>query len=310
LVLLAVATLAAFAVFAWRVPIFSALKSSYLLNLSLPYGFFVARCVAAIASRGAAWPRLLAPLAVLGAAGVTAAVFTPGLVLARRADNPRMAAVRAYFGDYDRAASVYRSALAVATGGSDRPIWLREALAAVELEAGRTASALGLYRSTFHLTVQESPHVERRGSPWVANRLAVAAALDGDRSEARSLLDAALAAEAVPELLVNRGALRALAGDMAGAEADLRRALELDPQLAAAWHDLAWVLERRGDAPRAESARVRGATLARRAPRGFPHGVGDGFHLNGQRFMLVLAPAGSGAPLALYRPARARVPPS
>ena len=43
--------LAAFAVFAWSVPIWSALKSSYLLGLSLPFGVFLARGIEALRRR-------------------------------------------------------------------------------------------------------------------------------------------------------------------------------------------------------------------------------------------------------------------
>jgi len=76
------------------------------------------------------------------------------------------------------------------------------------------------------------------------------------------------------------------------------------PALAPVWRNLARVFELRGNTGEAARAAKNARQLAGRAPRGFPYGVGDGFHLNGQRFMLVL----EGDGLALYRPARARRP--
>lgn len=97
--------------------------------------------------------------------------------------------------------------------------------------------------------------------------------------------------------------MKALAGDLVGAEADLREAIVRTPTLYPAWRNLARVLELRGG-QEAVQAVATARQLANRAPRGFPYGVGDGFHLNGQRFMLVLEENG----LALYRPGRARGP--
>ena len=82
----------------------------------------------------------------------------------------------------------------------------------------------------------------------------------------------------------------------------MRAALDGAPELAAGWQSLAWVLERSGNPGSAATALAAGRRLASAAPRGFPYGVGNGFHTNGQRFLMVVGSEG----LALYRPARAR----
>ena len=95
-------TLAAFAFFSWQVPIWSALKSSYLLGLSLPYGVFLARFAEALAARPL-WLRGVLPL-LLGAVSLCAvALEIPGVVLPRRADAPATGAVRFSFGEYESA---------------------------------------------------------------------------------------------------------------------------------------------------------------------------------------------------------------
>jgi hypothetical protein len=50
--LLSVATLGSFALFAWRVPIWSALKASYLLGLSLPFALLLCRAIEELLERG------------------------------------------------------------------------------------------------------------------------------------------------------------------------------------------------------------------------------------------------------------------
>ncbi|MBW1688830.1 MAG: hypothetical protein JRS35_27695, partial [Deltaproteobacteria bacterium] len=71
-------------------------------------------------------------------------------------------------------------------------------------------------------------------------------------------------------------ALRAAQGDLVGAEADLRAALGLAPEMVPAWSNLARVLERSGRAAEADSAWRRAADQACRAPRGYPYGLGTG----------------------------------
>jgi len=302
LVLLTVANLGALAVMAWRIPIHSLLKASYLLLLSLPTGFFLARALDALADR---WSRPLAWLAgasIVGGALTAALFFTPRLWLPRNGENARMAMVYVHFGSWERALSILEAPLArSAARRSARQVWLREALAGVLLQSGDAAGARAAYEEVMAHPAPESPQLEPRSSPWLVNRWAVAAALSGDRVAALAGLDAALADGPLPELLMNRGALRALAGDLLGAEADLREATVRMPALAPAWRNLARVLELRGG-QKAVQAVATAQQLADRAPRGFPYGVGDGFHLNRQRFMLVLEENG----LALYRPGRAR----
>jgi tetratricopeptide (TPR) repeat protein len=298
--------LCAFVGFAYRVPTFAALKATYLLNLSAAYAFFLARAVAALAARPS-W-RIVCVSAVTAPALVAAGAYARGPG-AFPDETVQMAPVRAHFGDWQGASAIYHRELAVAVAPGDsaaprrNPFWLMEMVGAMELLGENAARAYAIYDESFQQRpIDESRGVVRgRGSPYVVNRLAVAAALAGDRARARELLDAVLADHSLPEPLSNRAALLALAGDLPGAEADLRAALEMQPGLAAAVHNHAWILERRGDA-RADTLFDEARRAAERAPRDYPYGAGDGRGLNTQRFMLVL----EGAGVELYRPARAR----
>ena len=306
MVVLAAGNVAAFAIFAWTVPIFSALKASYLMYLSLPVGLFVAR-VAAAPPRAIAVARGAIVVVVFMLVSVFVAVaFTP--VIPRAGENAGMGKVRAYFGDYEGARATLRGELARAGGGilrararsSGRLLSLKEALASVEIEAGRPAHALALYTEARAMERPDSPFVEERFQ--MLSCAAVAAALAGRNGEARRLLDLALAEGDFAEALVNRGALRALDGNLRGAEADLRRALELSPRLPSAVRNLAWVFTRKGDAEAGARELARAEQLARAAPRGFPYGIGNGLGLGSRRFTLIL----EGDRPALYRPARTR----
>jgi tetratricopeptide (TPR) repeat protein len=302
MVLLTALNLAAFAGMAWRIPIHPLLKSSYLLQLSLPYGFFLALALAQLAAR-ASRPAAGAAAAGIAAAALASAVAWLPQRIPTRPENARMARVHAYFGDTGRAVGILE---AEQSPYPARRLLLLETRAAFLLEGGRAGDARQAWSDALAAKRPPSHHLEKRGSPWLAGRWAVAAALEGHIDAAARRLDAALAREPLPELLVSRAALRARVGALAGAESDLRRALAAAPDLAAAWINLAWVLGRRGDAQAAERASREAARLARRAPRGFPYGIGDGFHLNDQRYLLVLA----GEELGLYRPARARGAPA
>jgi tetratricopeptide (TPR) repeat protein len=91
--------------------------------------------------------------------------------------------------------------------------------------------------------------------------------------------------------LANRGALRAAEGDPAGAVADLRAALALDPELVPAWLDLAAALSASARDAEAREAAARAAAQACRAPHGYPHGVGTGEALEwgvGRRGLLLV----------------------
>jgi len=280
LLILSAAVLAAFAVFAWRVPIWSALKASYLLGLSLPYAVFTARSAEALASRAARWQRAAVPAVVAAVSLSAAVVATDGLVLPKRADAPATGAVRFYFGEYDEARRIYGR---LANSARYPVPWL-ENLAAVDLADGRTEPARRLYARAVRLA-------RSRGlsDPYRQGRLAVATALDGDPEGALRLLDAALAETPLPELLANRGAIRAVRGDWAGAEADLRAGLALSSAMVPAWRNLAIVLERRRDGDAGGRARERAAREACRVPRGYPYGVGTGEVLEwgvGRRWLL------------------------
>jgi tetratricopeptide (TPR) repeat protein len=278
LLLLAGATLASFAVFAWRVPIWSALKASYLLGLSLPYAVFVARAVEGIAVAGPVWWRA-GPPALFGAVSALAAIVAlEGVVLPRRADAPATGAVRFYFGEYEAASRVYGRLVA---GAGYKAPWL-DSLAAVNLLDGHPDRARRLYARAVATGLPDS---YRRG------RLAVATALNGDPGAARAELDAALAEQRLPELLANRGAVRTVLGDLAGAEADLRDALALSSAMVPAWRNLAVVLARAGRPQEGERARRRAEREACTAPRGYPYGLGTGEVLEwgiGRRWLLLL----------------------
>jgi tetratricopeptide (TPR) repeat protein len=282
-------SLATFAVFAWRVPLWSALKSSYLLGLSLPYAVFMARSFEALASGRAAW-QWAAPGAALAVVSLAAClVGTEGALLPRRADAPATGAVRFYFGEYEQARRVYGRML---EGALYKVPWL-DNLAAVELAEGQPRRARKLYARAESLA-----RAAGRADPQRRGRLAVAVALDGDPRDSRRLLDEALEEAPLAELLANRGAVRAALGEPAEAERDLRAALVANPEMVPAWRNLARVLERSGSAAEAESARRRAAEQACRGPRGYPYGVGTGEILEwgvGRRWLLLLEAEGRGA---------------
>jgi hypothetical protein len=310
MVLLAAGGFAAFALFALRVPIFSALKATYLLSVSLPYGFFVALAFAEPPPRAAGAVRAVGGLALTVAVGLAVVAFTPGLGTRLRPENALMAAAHAHFGDLDTARRIYREELerALETAGDpkrSRPGWVvavREALAAVEIAAGDSMRGMDLYAESSLLPRKSSSQLSSATAPQRLSRIAVAAALAGEPQRGRYLLDTALANGPITEPLANRGALRAVTGNLAGAVNDLQRALELAPELAPALHNLAWVRERLGAREQARRLRQQAERAAWITPRGFPYGVGDGFHLNEPRLLLLI----EGNELALYHPPRAR----
>jgi tetratricopeptide (TPR) repeat protein len=289
-------SLAAFAVFTWRVPLWSALKASYLLGLSLPYALFVARSLEAqLGGRLGRW-RWALPAGLGAVALAASAVASAGLVLPRRADAPATGAVRFYFGEYDEARAVYGRLIA----GAAYPVAWLDNLAAVELAEGRTEPARRLYARAVALEKGSG-----RGDPYRLGRLAVATVLDGAPREALALLDEAIEVAPLPELIANRGAVRVSLGDLAGAEGDLRAAVAQAPGQTPAWRNLAVVLDRLGRPAAAAEARAGAARAACRPPRGYPYGVGTGEVLEwgvARRGLLVLGDRGlSLAPPAAFR---------
>ena len=209
--MLAAGTLASYVFFAVRIPTWAALKASYLLNLSLP-------------SRGS-W---------YGGRGGS------GRRARRSAPSPRWPSARwrsparspsppaSCCGDTRTACRWRRSARTSATTRTRRLFHTDspqasyiDARAAVELLDGRPGTARRYY--------QKNQPDDPAASPYHSNRLAVAHALDFQLPAARRLLDAALEAGALEELLVNRAALRAVQGDLPGAEQDLRAASRARP---------------------------------------------------------------------------------
>jgi hypothetical protein len=260
-------SLAAFVAFSWQVPLWSALKASYLLGLSLPFAAALARGVEAVFEARARRFRALVAATLVGVASAACAVSAVGLVLPRREDAPAAGALHFYFGELDAARRIYGR---LATGARYPVPWL-DNLAAVEIAAGNP----GLGRRLLARAV-ELERAAGRDDPWRHGRLAVATALDGDLEGARRLLDEILAQHPLPELRANRAAIRARAGDLAGAEADLTLALAGERAQVPAWLALARVLEARGRAADAEVARAEAAHWACVAPRRYPYGVGTG----------------------------------
>ena len=298
--ILALGTLAAFMLFAIRVPTWAALKASYLLGLSLPYAVFLARGSESLGRR-APWLGVIAPvmsgLLAIAVAYVFATGRPPGL-MRRDFDSMQMHSIRAHFGDYRATRLVFRM-------DAHQRSYI-EARAAAELFDGQPGIAVRFYERAGRMELDDPTQ-----QPWWLNRLAVANALDDRPERARQLIDEALEAGPLEEVLVNRAALRVMSGDLAGAEKDLQAALARAPMLPPAWTNLAVVLDRTGRSAEAAEARARAAETRARPPRGFPYGVGNGYLYDsgaGQRFLLVLE-EGKGSPgpaLALYRPPRAR----
>jgi hypothetical protein len=260
-------SLAAFVVLSWRIPLWSALKASYLLGLSLPFAVALARGVEAFEGARPRALRAAVALTLCGVALASSAVATVGLVLPRRADAPATGAVRFHFGELDAARAIYGRLVA----GARYPVPWLDNLAAVEIAAGKADLGRRLLARAVELEGQAG-----RDDPYRRGRLAVAMALCSDLAGARALLDEVLASHPLPELHANRGAIRARQGDLAGAEADLTLALAGEPAQVPAWLDLARVLEARGRAAEAEQARAEAAHWACVAPRRYPYGVGSG----------------------------------
>ena len=280
-------------------PIWSALKSSYLLGLSLPWAVWLARGFEGLSLPSArALPRVAAPLLV-GVAGIASLVSLSGAVRPRRADAPATAAVSFYFGEYDAARRVYGRLIE----GARYPVQWLDNLAAVELAQGRASAAQQLY--TRAVMLQRALKLE---DDYRLGQLAAASALAGDTRRAREILDEVLARADLPELRANRGAIRAGQGDSVGAVRDLRDALAEQPGLVVAWSNLAAVEAGAGRDEAAHTARARAASAACTPPRGYPHGVGTGEVLEwgvGRRWLLRIEADGSLAPAlpAFYRDA-------
>jgi tetratricopeptide (TPR) repeat protein len=269
----------AFAAFSMRVPRVSALKASYLLGLSLPYGVFVARGVEALAhARGRALA-IVGCVAVVAPAVAAAAIYRVGGVHPIRNHGRALGAVQLLVGDTAAARAFYRGRLASAP---DSSVW-KQGLAAVELADGAAPRARDLYREVLK---------QHRSDPQLTARAGVAEALSGDLEAARLRFDRALELAGGASELANRGAVYAELGDLAAAVSDLERALESDPDFAVAAHNLAVVHERAGRKDAAASARRRWLRATVESPSGYPHGVGVGLLEPGARPLLWLGEGG------------------
>ena len=293
--LTAIGSLAFFAAFATRIPTYAAVKASYLLALSLPYGWALARGVDSLRSAGAAGAGIgrLAPAAVGAVAVATTCVFATGVFHAPRPDHRDIHALRAHFGNASPARDWFDSPAA-----NDRRHAI-ELLAAIEIAEGNPERARELLRRL------------GRGplTPELVNALAVSTALSGGYGQAIQMWDEVLRGPSPAELMVNRGAVRAAMGDLGAARIDLQAAVVDAPGIEMAWHDLAWTERALGNDIAADIAAERALDLARDTPRGFPYGVGDG-ELDtagrSQRWLLRIDGERSSPEISLYRPPRAR----
>jgi tetratricopeptide (TPR) repeat protein len=269
----------AFAAFSLRVPRISALKASYLMGLSLPYGVFVARGVELLArGRGRALA-VVGCVAVVAPAVAAAAIYRVGGVHPIRQHGRALGAVQLLAGDIAAARAFYSGRLESAP---DSPVW-KQGLAAVELADGSAPRARDLYREVLS---------QRRSDPQLTLRVGVAEALSGDLEAARLSFDRALELGSGAPGHANRGAVFAELGDLAAAESDLERALAVEPELAAAAHNLAVVYQRAGREEAAASARRRWLRATLEPPSGYPYGVGVGLLEPGARPLLWLGEDG------------------
>ncbi|WP_294328178.1 hypothetical protein [uncultured Sphingomonas sp.] len=118
--------------------------------------------------------------------------------------------------------------------------------------------ALNECRARFGLA---TPGVKGRAEALTGD--AVLRAWQGDRAEAQSTLDRAIALDATVDALVNRALLRMEAGDDSGALADLDRAVRRSPRDARGYHYRGIVQSRLGNTDRAAADARRAAALAK-----------------------------------------------
>lgn len=259
---IAVLSLFAFIGFAITVPRFSATKATYLLGLTLPFAAFVARGVGALGS--VRWVGLLATLAVLAAAGASAVVNTHSWVVPRLRSNwGSVAALHFYFGELHAAQRACERVLRFGWFETE----CRDNLAAIAIVRGRPLEAIQRF-------AEDPPEIGATPFRW--NSLAIATALAGDREGARAHFDEAIAAGAGEVGYANRGVLKAAAGDLSAAEADLRKAIRLNPDLAPAWQAYAEVLARSDRSEAAIEARATAKRANESTPRGYPYALPDG----------------------------------
>lgn len=282
IVLLACANVGAYAAYALFTTTWPAIKAYYLLGASLSYGVFLARGAEYLAQRRMVGLRVVAPLAVGVTAVCALALAIEGGVLPARRNSPATGAVHFYFEEYSDARSIYGPLAA----GAPYPVPWLDNLAAIDLAEGQARRAAKFYQRAEWLAAEA-----RHSDPFRMGRLAVATALAGDGPAAIKLLDGALGDSPLPELLANRGAIRAAEGDPAGAESDLQLALELEPALVPAWLNRAHVLTDLGRTDGARHAAARAAAQACESPRRYPYGLGSGEVLEwgiGRRWLLLL----------------------
>jgi 4-amino-4-deoxy-L-arabinose transferase-like glycosyltransferase len=259
----------AFAAFAARVPTFAALKATYLLALSVPFGVFVVRAIESLEATSGRWARPLVAAAVLPAPIVASLVFSSGLVLPQPADNATLGQLHLYFGAVETARSFYEERVR----REPTSPYLRGQLGSVELAAGNVSVARRHYDEAVSRFVPGwnlTPGMDLRG------QASAAAALEGDPATALDQLATATALEEEPWLLGNQGVMHALLGEHEVAVEQLERALLADPDFVAGWHNLATVLRLAGRDADAREASCRGALASGKPPRRYPYGVGRG----------------------------------
>ncbi len=255
LLCLSAITSGAFAWFAFAAPQFSALKASYLLGLTIPYGVFMARSFETMRSSAV---RRVAMSIVIGVAVVCLATQTNGLVLPALPNGISLPLVHAALGEHQLAREQL-DRRAHATDSVNR--------ADLAMLEGRPEIARELYLAGGPAEPNE---------PVVWNALGAANAMLGELRWAMLDFETAIAGGLLEVALVNRGVVHAMIDDLGKAEQDLRRALEIDPRLIPAWHNLAEVLERAEQPLEAERARTTAHGLVGTPPRGYVYGVPNG----------------------------------
>ncbi|MFP8878986.1 MAG: sulfatase-like hydrolase/transferase [Myxococcota bacterium] len=254
-------TLGAFAWFAFDAPQFSALKASYLLGLTLPYAVFMARSLVAI---GSALVRRAAMSLVVVIAAVGLVNDSSGLVLPKLPPGSSLPLVYVAFDEREAARRLLEISVAYPTRttytGTDN-------LADLEMIEGRPGNARRFYLSG---------GVAERNQPERWNALGAANALLGKTRWALVAFENAIEGGQIEVGLVNRGVVHAMDGDLDQAETDLRKALEIDPLLIPAWHNLAEVLDRADRPLESERAAANSRSLVGTPPRGFAYGIPHG----------------------------------
>jgi Flp pilus assembly protein TadD len=171
-------------------------------------------------------------------------------------------------GDYKRATEFFEKALALSPDNSDYHLWLgrawgRRAETGGWLTAGFNASKA---RQCFERAVALDPRNREAKNDLFSFYLNAPGFLGGGIEKAEAIARS-IAAERPPESNFEEAQIAERRKDYAGAEAHLRRAMELAPTEAGRIVDLARYLAKRGRLPEADQLFEQARTLAPSLPR-------------------------------------------